>query len=104
MRVLAQPADGLHPAKGFFDPFALDRADAIAGMAGRARVDRGAAVGIVLRDMRRTAAFAAAGDKVGGVAVLVPAHRAAAAGTVLDHVERVPALCCAGLLCRARIY
>ena len=44
---LAQTADGLHPAKGLFDPLALDRADAIAGMAGRARVDRGAAVGIV---------------------------------------------------------
>src|SRR5882724_3521788 len=28
---LAQTADGLHPAKGFFDPLALDRADAIAG-------------------------------------------------------------------------
>src|SRR5476649_2343912 len=38
---LAQTADGLHPAKGLFDPLALDRADAIAGMAGRARVDRG---------------------------------------------------------------
>src|SRR5260370_33682593 len=40
---LAEPADGLHPAKGFFDPLALDRADPIAGMAGRALVDRGAA-------------------------------------------------------------
>src|SRR3984893_6770218 len=63
---LAQTADGLHPPKGFFDPLALDCAEAIAGMAGRARVDRGAAVGIVLRDMRRAAAFTA-GDKVGGV-------------------------------------
>src|SRR5258708_20127959 len=85
---LAQTGDGLHPGKGFVDPVALDRADAIAGMAGRARVDRGAAVGIVLRDMRRTAAFAAAGDKVGGVVVLVAAHGAAGPGIVLDHVER----------------
>src|SRR4249920_476242 len=37
---LAQTADGLHPAEGFFDPLTLDGADAIAGMAGRARVDR----------------------------------------------------------------
>src|SRR3984893_838846 len=59
---LAQTADSLNPCKGFFDPLALDCADAIAGMAGRARVDRGAAVGIVLRDMRRAAAFTAAGD------------------------------------------
>src|SRR6202166_1244481 len=91
----AQTTDGLHPAKGFFDPLALDRADAIAGMAGRARVDCGAAVGIVLRDMRRAAAFAAAGDKVGGVIVLVAAHGAAGPGIVLDHVERGRALRCA---------
>src|SRR5258705_5549121 len=84
---LAQTADGLHPAKGFFDPLALDRADAIAGMAGRARVDRGAAVGIVLRDMRRTAAVAAAGGKGGGGVVLFAAPRAARAGLVLDPVE-----------------
>src|SRR6202158_772064 len=92
---LAQTADGLHPPKGFFDPLALDCADAIAGMAGRARVDRGAAVGVVLRDMRRAAAFTAAGDKVGGVIVLVAAHGAAGPGIVLDHVERRRALRCA---------
>ena len=34
---LAQTANGLHPPKGFFDPLALYCADAIAGMAGRAR-------------------------------------------------------------------
>src|SRR5438067_1293695 len=73
---LAQAADGLHPPERFFDPFALDRADAIAGMPGRAGIDRRAAVGIVLRDMRRAAALAAAGDEVGGVIVLVAAHRA----------------------------
>src|SRR5450755_2729518 len=100
---LAQTADGLHPPKGFFDPLALDRADAIAGMTGRARVNRGAAVGIVLRDMRRTAAFAAAGDKVGGVVVLVAAHGAAGPGIVLDHVERGRALCCAVGLGQPRI-
>jgi hypothetical protein len=41
-----------HPAKGVFDPVALDPADAIAGMAGRARVDRGTTVGIVLSEVR----------------------------------------------------
>jgi hypothetical protein len=32
---LAQTSDGLHPPKGFFDPLALDRANAIAGMGWR---------------------------------------------------------------------
>src|SRR5258708_17486502 len=58
---LAETADGLHPAKGFLDPLALDRADPIAGMAGRARVDRGAAVGTFLRDLRRTTPLPAPG-------------------------------------------
>src|SRR5580704_12891554 len=31
MAGFAQSADRLHPAEAFFDPFALDRADAIAG-------------------------------------------------------------------------
>src|SRR5258708_37753460 len=83
----AQTTDGLHPAKGFFDPLALDRADAIAGMAGRARVDRGAAVGIGLRGMRRTTAVAAAGGKIGGGVGLVAAPGAARPGIVLGHVQ-----------------
>src|SRR5471032_1479452 len=92
---LAQTANSLHPPKGFFDPLALDRADTIAGMAGRARVDRGAAVEIVLRDVRRAAAFATAGDKFGGVIVLVATYGAAGPGIVLDHVECGRALGCA---------
>jgi NitT/TauT family transport system ATP-binding protein len=87
---LARTADRLDPPEWFFDPLALDRADAIAGMAGRARVDRRAAVGIVLRDMRRAAALAAAGDKVGGVIVLVGAYGAARPGIVLDHAYTIP--------------
>src|SRR4029077_4336829 len=67
MACLAQAADGLHPAERLFDPVALDRADAIAVMAGGARIDRRTAVGVVLRDMRGAAAFAAAGDEVSGV-------------------------------------
>src|SRR5258708_5870288 len=51
---LAETADGLHPAKGFLDPLALDRADPIAGMAGRARADRGAARCDVARAVRCT--------------------------------------------------
>ena len=43
---LAQTADRRDPPEWFFDPLALDRADAIAGMPGRARVDRRAAVGV----------------------------------------------------------
>src|SRR5260370_20369096 len=55
---LAETADGLHPAKGFLDPLALDRADPIAGMAGRARVDRGAAGWTFFWDMPATATVA----------------------------------------------
>src|SRR5271154_1478253 len=58
MSSLAQTADRLDPPEWFFDPLALDRADAIAGMPGGARVDRRAAVGVVLRDMRCAAALA----------------------------------------------
>src|SRR4030088_3044763 len=38
MSGLAQTADRLHPPEWFLDPLSLDRADAIAGMACRARV------------------------------------------------------------------
>ena len=40
MSRLAQATDRLHPPERFFDPLALDCTDAIAGMPGRARVDR----------------------------------------------------------------
>jgi hypothetical protein len=43
---LRAAVDCLHPPDGFFDPLAGICADAIAGMVGRVRVDRGAAVGI----------------------------------------------------------
>src|SRR5206468_916501 len=92
MSRLAQASDSLHPSERLFDPLALDCADAIAGVSGRACIDRRAAIGIVLRDMRRAAAFTAACDEVGGVIVLVAAHRAAGLGVVLDHVERSRAL------------
>ena len=92
MAGLAQAADSLDPAERFFDPLALDRADAIAGMPSGAAIDCRAAIGIILRDVRRATAFAAAGDKVGGVIVLVASHRAAGSGVILDHVERRRAL------------
>lgn len=63
----AQATDSLDPAEQFFDAFPLDGADAMAGMPGRARIDRRAAFGIVLRDVRGAAAFTTADDKVGGV-------------------------------------
>jgi len=88
MSGLAQAADRLHPAERLFDALALDRADALAGMAGCAGINCRTPVGIVLRDMRRAAALAAAGHEVGGVIVLVAAHRAARFGVVVDHVER----------------
>src|SRR6202795_5416335 len=60
MSRLAQATHGLHPAEGFFDLFSLDRADAVAGMAGGARIDCRAAIGIVLRHMRCAAALVTA--------------------------------------------
>src|SRR5438270_6440520 len=41
---LAQAADRLHPPERLFDPLALDRTDAVAGVTGRARIDRRPAV------------------------------------------------------------
>src|SRR5271154_1544809 len=88
MACLAQPADGLDPAERLLDPLALDRADAIAGMTGGARIDGRTAIGVVLRDMRRAATFATAGNKLGSVIILVGSDRAARLGVILDHVER----------------
>src|ERR1043166_5626952 len=89
---LAQTPHRLDPPEGLFDLFALDGADPIAGMACRARIDRRAAVGVILRDMRRAAALAAAGDEVDRVIGLVSANCAAGPSIVLDHVERRGAL------------
>src|SRR3974377_2124778 len=47
---LAQAADRLDPPERLLDQLAFDGADPIAGMAGGTRVDRRAAVGVVLRD------------------------------------------------------
>jgi hypothetical protein len=103
MAGLTQTADSLHPPERFFDPLALDGADPIARMTGRARIDCRPAVGIVLRDMRRAAAFTAASNKVRSIIVLVAAHRAARPGIVLDHIERSCALGRAVGLGQARI-
>src|SRR5215831_1783701 len=51
MSRLAQAAHGLDPTEGFFDLLSLDRADAVTGVTGGPRIDRRAAVGIVLRHM-----------------------------------------------------
>ena len=91
----AQSPNGLHPSERFFDPLAGGQADAIAGMTGGASVDRRSAMRVVLRHMRRAAAFAASGDKVGGVVILVGSHRAARVGIVLDHAEGGGTLSCA---------
>ena len=85
---LAQAADGLDPSERLLDLLTLDRADAIAGMACCAPIDRRASIGIILRDMRRAAAFATARDKVGGIIVLVAAHREAALAGGLVIFER----------------
>src|ERR1700745_1774733 len=85
---LAQTPDRLDPPERFFDLFALDGADPIARMARRARIDRRTAVLVILRDMRRAPALAAAGHEVGRVIGFVAADCAAGSGIVLDHVER----------------
>ena len=85
---LAQAADSLHPAERFFNPFSLDGASAVARMACGAGIDCRTTVGVVLRDMRRAAEFATAGDKIGGVKVLVATYGAATPDIGLDHVER----------------
>src|SRR5277367_1059373 len=77
MACLAQPTDGLDPAERLLDLLALDRADAIAGMTGGARIDCRAAIGVVLRDVWRAATLATAGNKLGSVIVLVGSNRAA---------------------------
>src|SRR5246127_826981 len=87
MAGFAQAADGLDPSERFFDPLAADRAETIAGMPGRAGIDRRTAVGVILRDVGGAAAFATAGDELGRVIVLVAAHRAARLGFVLDHCK-----------------
>ena len=92
MSGLAQAAHRLHPAEGFFDALALDRADSIAGMASCARIDRRAAVGVVLGDVWRAAAFATAGDEFSRIIVLVAADGASGSGVVVNHVERGRAL------------
>jgi hypothetical protein len=88
MPALSQAAGRLDPAEGLFDPLSLDHADGITRIASRATIDRRAAMGVVLRDMRSAAAFAAAGDEVSSIVEFVGPHRAAGFGIVLDHVER----------------
>ena len=51
-------------------------------------IDCRTTIGVILRDMRRAAASATAGDKIGGVKVLVATHGAARSDIVLDHIER----------------
>jgi hypothetical protein len=53
---------------------------------------RRAAVGVILRDMWRAAAFTTTGDEVGRVIILVATHSAAGLSIVVDHVQRGRAL------------
>src|ERR1700730_19435197 len=71
MPVLSQAASRLDPAEGLLDPLSLNHADGIASMAGRATIDCRAAIGVVLRNMRSAAAFAAADDEAGSVVEVV---------------------------------
>src|ERR1700688_2682726 len=99
---LAQATNRLHPAKWFFDPFSLDGANAVARMACRAGIDCRTTIGVILRDMRRAAAFAAAGDKIGGVKDLVTTQ-GPARSDIVDHVERGGTLSLATSLGQSRI-
>ena len=63
-----QPADGLHPAEGFFDPFADPLADRVTRMAYGAGVERRAARSRqVLRHVRGDLERAAGLDEVAGI-------------------------------------
>src|SRR5437588_553100 len=103
MSGLAQATHSLHPAKSLFDLFSLDRANAMTGMAGGPRVDRRAAVGIILRDMRGATTLAAAGNEISGVVVLVATHRATGSSIVINHIEGDGALSGAVSLSQPRI-
>src|SRR5215207_5740114 len=87
MTCLAQRADGLDPTERFLDLLALLLANRIAGMPRRTRVDRGAALGVVLSDVGCAATLTTAGDEVGGVVAFVGPNRAAGISIVVDHVE-----------------
>src|SRR6266850_5693399 len=63
MPELAQTADGLQPAKDLLDQFPFLLADRVAGMPRGPLVDR--AAGNLLRDVRRDAERAHAGDEAG---------------------------------------
>ena len=49
---LAQAADRLDPTERLFDPLSLDHTDGIARMPGGTAIDGGAAIGVILRNMR----------------------------------------------------
>src|SRR5208337_2280518 len=86
-----QPADGLHPAEGFFDPLADPLADGVTGMAHGAGVDRRATwARQVLRHVRGDLERAAGLDEVAGVVALVAAQRdpLAAGQGFADHRNR----------------
>src|SRR5215471_8680484 len=87
MSGLAQAPHCLDPTKSLLDLLSFDRADAMTGMAGGSCIDGRAPVGIVLRDMRCAAAFAATLDEVGRVIVLIAAHGTAGSRIVINHVE-----------------
>ena len=84
---LAQAADRLDPTERLFDPLSLDHTDGIARMPGGTAIDGGAAIGVILRNMRCAATLAAAGDEVGGVVEFIGPHRAARSGIAVDHIK-----------------
>lgn len=83
---LAQPADGLEPAKAFFDPLADRLAGPVTGVAGGASVDGRCTVGVFLGNVWRHVGTAHPVHEALGVVVFVRAHRhPARAGERLDH-------------------
>lgn len=69
----AHPADGLHPAKAFFDPFPDSLADGVVRMVDRSAVNGRLSVGVVLCHMRRDLELAQFFDKWLGVVALIAA-------------------------------
>lgn len=90
---LADPGDARDSAEGLLYPLTVDRADTITGMANGACVNRRATIRIISREMRSSAAFAAARHEVGNIMFHIAAHRGAGLGIVSDQIKCGLALC-----------
>src|SRR5579863_2415327 len=72
---LSHKRNGLQPSEAFFNPFALELADPIAGVPGRWRINGAAASSVfILRHMRGNSQIPALGYEILGVVSFVGCH------------------------------